>query len=147
MIVEESILINAELNKIWDTFTDLTCWKNWNSVIRDVDSQSTCLVEGCQLVCNFRPFFFPINVSIEIKEVKDRKSISWVAKKTGLIAEHLFDFQEMENGVLVTSREEFDGFFIRNAEFFVPKQKIQDLTRIFLNDLKRAAEMGSGLES
>lgn len=140
MIVEESIFINADVDKVWDTFTDLTCWKNWNSIIRDVDSECTCLTEGFHFVCNFRPFFFPINVRIEIKKVKHKKSISWVARKTGLLAEHLFDFQKKENGVIVTSREKFDGFVIRNAKFLVPKQKIQKLTRIFLNELKNAVE-------
>ncbi len=140
MIVEESILINADLDKVWDTFTDLTCWKNWNNVIRDVESESNCLTSGCRLVCNFRPFFFPINVCIEIQEVKNKKSISWYAKKMGLFAEHLFDFKETKNGILVTSREVFNGFFVRNIGFIVPKQKIQSLTREFLNDLKSAAE-------
>lgn len=140
MIVEESIFINADIDKVWDTFTDLACWKNWNSVIKDVDSQSTCLKEGCYIVCNFQPFFFPINVRIEIKEVKYKKSISWVVRKMGLFAEHLFDFQKKENGVIVISREKFDGFAIRKAEFLVPKQKIHNLTKIFLNELKMVAE-------
>lgn len=140
MIVEETILINADLDKVWDTFTDLTCWKNWNSVIRDVNSESKCLSAGCRLSCNFRPFFFPINVRIDIKEVKHRESISWHVKKIGLFAEHLFDFQETKKGILVTSRETFYGFFVRKTRFLIPKQKIQNLTKAFLNDLKTAAE-------
>lgn len=140
MIVEETILINADLDKVWDTFTDLTCWQSWNSVIRDVDSDSKCLAAGCLFSCNFRPFFFPINVRIEIKEVKPKKSISWYANKMGLFAEHLFDFQETKEGILVTSTETFEGFFVRSAGFLVPKGKIQNLTKKFLNDLKRASE-------
>lgn len=141
MVVEESILINAGLEKVWNTFTDLTCWREWNTVIRDVSSDDACISSGCRLFCNFKPFHFPINVRIEIKDVKPGKSISWYAKKLGLAAEHLFDFQATEKGVLVTSRETFGGFIVKNACFLVPKQKIHELTRAFLNDLKTASEM------
>jgi hypothetical protein len=55
----------------------------------------------------------------------------------------MFDFQKIRDGVLVTSRETFDGFFVRKAKFIVPKQKITSLTKTFLNDLKKAAEQPS----
>ncbi len=140
MIVEESILINADLKKVWDTFTNLTCWKDWNSVIMDVESDVKCIESGCRLSCNFRPFLFPINATIEIQGVIPQKSISWSVKKLSLIAEHEFDFQETDKGTLVISREIFDGFIIKKAGFFMPKQKIHSLTKAFLNDLKKASE-------
>ncbi len=121
MVVEKSILINAGLEKVWNTFTDLTCWREWNTVIRDVSSDEACISSGCRLFCNFRPFHFPLNVRIEIKDVKPGKSISWYAKKLGLAAEHLFDFQATEKGVLVTSRETFWGVHCEECLFSRPE--------------------------
>lgn len=140
MLVEESILINADLDKVWDTFTNLTCWKDWNSVIRDAKAEEGCISSGSCIYCNFKPFFFTINVKIEVKDVRLKERISWHVNKFGLIAEHLFVFSQRENGVLVTSKETFNGFLVKNALFIIPKQKIIHLTRTFLKELKRASE-------
>ena len=40
MVIEELVSINAPLDKVWKSFTDLTCWQNWNSVMKDVASDS-----------------------------------------------------------------------------------------------------------
>lgn len=140
MIIEESILINADLKKVWETFTNLTCWKDWNSVIRNVKSQNKCIEAGCKLSCSFRPFFFPIKATIEIKEVKPAKSICWQVKKIGLLAEHVFDFQKKGKETQVISRETFNGFVVKNMSFIIPRQKIINLTKSFLGDLKAASE-------
>ena len=140
MIIEESILIKADLKEVWDTFANLTCWEGWNTIIRDVESEVKYIETGCRLICNFRPFFFPINVAIHVKEVKSSESISWRVEKPGLLAEHIFYFKKIKDGVLVTSKETFSGFLVRNAKFIVPKQKIISLTKTFLNDLKKASE-------
>jgi uncharacterized protein YndB with AHSA1/START domain len=40
MIIEESIFINAPIDKVWQTFTDLTCWRQWNSVLNVTTEQA-----------------------------------------------------------------------------------------------------------
>jgi uncharacterized membrane protein len=34
MVIEESVHINAPLDKVWTLFTDLACWQDWNSVMK-----------------------------------------------------------------------------------------------------------------
>ncbi|MBM4136644.1 MAG: hypothetical protein FJ241_07410 [Nitrospira sp.] len=140
MVIEEDIFINANPEKVWDTFTNLTRWRDWNTVMDNVYCDDMCISPGSELICNFRPFLFPINVKIKVRIVVPYKRIVWFAKKKGLSAKHLFTFQNTESGVLVTSKETLTGFLVRNSGFLMPKQRMQDLTRTFLNDLKSASE-------
>jgi hypothetical protein len=140
MIIKESITINSTMEKVWETLTDLACWTNWNTVIKDVKSQERLLMHGRALKCTFRPFLFPIQVKIKIEEIALYEHIIWVAKKKGLSARHEFIFKSSENGIQVISRETFTGLFVTGAGFLLPVRRMRSLTKTFLQDLKSAAE-------
>ncbi len=140
MIIKESIHINAPMGKVWQTFTDLTRWTAWNTVMRDVVSEDVCLANGKDIRCCFRPFLFPVQVNIRIHEVVPFNRVVWSAQKKGLFAFHEFFFQEQDGGVLVTSKETFSGVLSSAGGFLLPEKRMRELTRIFLNDLKRASE-------
>lgn len=140
MVIEESIIINADLGKVWETFTDLTCWKDWNTVMRNVCSDKKCITPGSELRCNFRPFFFPVKIEIKVEEVIPYERIIWSARKKGFSARNRFSFQKHKKGVLVTSRETFTGFIVRVFGFFLPVKKMRSMIAAFLKDLKRASE-------
>jgi len=69
MVIEESILINADLGKVWETFTNLTYWEDWNTVMKNVCSDKKCITPGSELRCSFHPFFFPVKAEIKVEEV------------------------------------------------------------------------------
>lgn len=140
MIIEESILINANMDKVWETFTDLSCWKDWNTVMDDVCSNEKCLFTGSELSCCFRPFLFPIKANIKVEEVIPRERIVWSAKKKGFSARNQFSFRCHERGVIVISRETFSGFLVRAFGFLLPQRKMRALIHTFLKDLKTASE-------
>ncbi len=140
MIIKESTLIDASMKQVWDTFTDLTCWMDWNSVIQDIRSEEKCLTNGKTLKCCFRPFLLPIRVKIKIEEITPYRRIIWSAKKKGLYAFHEFFFEEVENGILVTSKESFSGLLTAVSGFLLPVSRMRTLTRTFLKDLKKASE-------
>jgi hypothetical protein len=140
MIIKESLLINATMKRVWDTFTDLTCWMDWNTVIQDVSYEERCLTNGKALKCCFRPFLFPIRVKIKIEEIRPYDRIIWSARKKGLYAFHEFFFEEVEKGILVTSKESFSGLLAAASGFLLPLGRMRSLTRTFLKDLKKAAE-------
>jgi len=81
MIIKESITIYSTVEKVWNTFTDLTRWTQWNTVMSDVVCDDTCLVNGKNIACCFRPFLFPINVKIKIQEIIPFNRIVWSAQK------------------------------------------------------------------
>ena len=140
MIIKESITVISTIEKVWDTFTDLSCWPSWNTVIKDVKSTERLLMNGRSLKCTFRPFLFPIEVKIRIEEIAPYEHIIWIAKKKGLVARHEFLFQKTDNGIQVISRETFTGLFVAGAGFLLPVRRMRSLTKVFLKDLKKAAE-------
>lgn len=140
MIIQESIFINAKMDKVWKIFTDLTCWKDWNTVISNVCSNEKCFTCGGEILCCFRPFLFPVKTKIKVEEVIPYERIVWSAQKRGSSARNEFSFQSNERGVLVTSRETFTGFLVRAFGFFLPKRRMHTLIHAFLKDLKTASE-------
>jgi hypothetical protein len=142
MLIEEAIIIYAPIEKVWNTFTDLTCWMQWNTVIRNVRSEERCLSNGKEVKCCLRPYLFPIKVNLRVEEVIPFERITWSARKKGLYARHEFIFGKKDNSVLVTSREAFTGLLSKVSGAFLPKKKMQALTLRFLKDLKQASEEG-----
>lgn len=140
MIIKESIKISAPMEKVWNTFTDLTRWTEWNTVMSDIVCDDVCLVNGKGLSCCFRPFFFPVKVKIKVHEVVPFDRVVWSAQKKGLFAFHEFFFVEAEKGVVVTSKETFSGLLSSGGGFLLPEKKMRHLTKTFLHDLKKAAE-------
>ncbi|MGQ9569470.1 MAG: hypothetical protein ACUVUQ_01245 [Thermodesulfovibrionales bacterium] len=140
MVIEESILIHAEIDKVWDTFTNLTCWKDWNTVMRNVCSYYDSLSHGCEISCSFHPFFFPVKARIQIEEVIPYKLIVWSAKKKSFYAQNKFYFQCCEKGTIVTSRETYSGPLVRFFGSLLPERKLRSLIKTFLIDLKKASE-------
>ncbi len=140
MILKESILIHAPMEKVWQTFIDLARWTEWNSVMRDIENDDACLIDGKNITCRFRPFLFPVKVHIKIHEVVPQSRVVWSAQKKGLFAFHEFFFEEKGGGVVVTSKETFSGVLSSAGGVLLPEKRMRELTRTFLLDLKHAAE-------
>jgi len=140
MVIEESIFIHAKMDKVWETFTNLTCWKEWNTVMEDVCTKEKCLSCGSEISCCFRPLVFLVKATIRIEEVKPYKHIVWSARKKGFYARNIFTFRNNKKGIIVTSRETFSGFIIMFFSFFLPRKRMRTLIQTFLKDLKTASE-------
>jgi hypothetical protein len=140
MLIEESVLINADLKNIWKTFTDLTCWADWNTVAGKVASDSGRIAEGERFTFCLRPFSVPIMIEPRIEEVIAREKVVWTGTKFGIFSRHEFLFQQVANGVLVTSRETFRGLPLLAGSMTFPEGTVRKLTAGMLKDLKNAVE-------
>jgi hypothetical protein len=140
MLIEESVLIDADLKSVWKTFTDLTCWAEWNTVASKAKSGSGRIEEGERLSFCLRPASVPIMIDAKIKEVEPREKIVWSGTKFGIFSRHEFLFQQVANGVLVTSSETFRGLPLLFGGLTFPESTVRDLTVGMLNDLKKSAE-------
>jgi hypothetical protein len=140
MVIEESISINATKDAVWRHFTDLTCWVNWNSVLRDVTTERGSIQKGETFGCSMRPFVFPVHFESFIEEVVPYERVVWSGSKYGIFARHEFFFREGEGRVQVISRETFKGITMDNMKFIFPAGRIRELTKSMLKDLKKAAE-------
>ena len=142
MTVEESVLIDAPIDRVWKTFTDLSCWEEWNSILQDVRSQNDRLAEpGDRFTCKVRPFSFRIEFESEIEEVVPHRRVVWRGERFGITGRHSFEFSEEEGGrVRVTSREGFNGPTTAVAGLLFPWKRIREMTRSLLESLKYEAE-------
>ena len=140
MVIEEEILINAPLNKVWKIFTDLTCWVDWNSVLKDVSTGHASILKGETFSCSLRPFIFPVHFETFIEEVALHERVVWSGSKYGIFARHEFIFEMLEDHVRVISRETFKGMTMENMKFIFPAWRIRELTKSLLTDLKEASE-------
>lgn len=138
MEIAETIEINAGIEKVWNAFTDLTCWEEWNTVLRDIATESRSIKEGNKFSCSLRFFSVPLFFEPEIKEVAPRQKVVWKGKKYGISSLHEFIFTEKDRRVLVRSRETFSGPIL--SEVLLPRREIRRLTRELLQDLKKASE-------
>jgi len=144
MLIEEAILINADLAKIWKTFTDLTCWADWNTVATGAASVSGRLEEGGTFTFCLRPFSVPITIEPKIEEVVPREKVVWSGGRFGITSRHEFLFQQVTGGVLVTSREHFSGLLLLLGGKPLTEKISRDLVVLMLQELKKACESDAG---
>ena len=140
MLIEEEILINAPLEKAWKTFTDLTCWVDWNSVLKDVSTEHDSIEKGETFSWSLRPFIFPVHFETFIEEVVLHERVVWSGSKYGIFARHEFSFEKFEDSVRVLSREAFKGITVENMKLIFPAWRIRELKKPLLSDLKEASE-------
>jgi hypothetical protein len=141
MVIEESIEIYAPLTQVWQVFSALSDWQNWNTVCQDC-----CIIEGQEMALGtcfsftLRPYYLPIKITPQITKCEAGREVVWEGKRLGIHAVHRFDFREVGDRVVVTSTEQFGGpLFFFSRLLFVP-QKLHQMTKKLLADIKQAAE-------
>jgi len=140
MQIEHSVTIHADIKTVWDIFTDLTCWREWSTVLGDSSSEHDRLTKGKHFTFCIRPFAFPVNVEPVVEEVVPGERIIWSGEKYGVKARHEFIFSESKNTVQVLSREIFTARSFKKLLFQLPQKKLHELSIKMLNELKEAAE-------
>ncbi|MBS1111997.1 MAG: hypothetical protein H6Q95_289 [Nitrospirae bacterium] len=140
MLISESIVINAPLKKVWHTFTDLTCWKKWSTVVSNVSSETERLTEGKSFKFCIRPFTFPLNIEPVVEEMVPGQRIVWSGSRHGITARHEFLFEEKNGKTLITSHEIFRINWFKRLFFNIPKKRLHKLSVLMLQDLKFACE-------
>jgi uncharacterized protein YndB with AHSA1/START domain len=142
MVIEESVLIEAGMDRVWETFTDLACWPEWSRAVTPLPGgEAGRLQEGGRFRFCVRPFAFPVHFEPRVEEVKPRERLVWYGTKYGVSARHEFSFKETTGGVLLRSRETFAGLLMPVLALFFPAGRIRALTASMLMELKEAAEI------
>jgi hypothetical protein len=140
MEIEHSVTIHADINTVWDIFTDLTCWREWSTVLGDSSSEHDRLTEGKRFNFCIRPFALPVDVEPVVEEVVHGECVVWSGSKYGIQARHEFIFDQGENNVILTSREIFQAGPLTRILFEIPKKQLHALSVRMLEELKEAAE-------
>lgn len=139
--IEESVLIDAPREVAWGTFTDLTCWADWNRVLTGVrPAPDPRLAGGSGFSCSLSPFgvALPFSVRVELAEAPSR--LLWVGARWGVRGRHWFLFSDQAGGTRCESIEDLTGPAVALAGPLFPTWRFRQLTRRFLADLKAGAE-------
>lgn len=142
MLIVESVLIKADMARVWTTFTDVSCWKDWNRTTCDASAASGRLREGEKIGFCLRPFAVPVTIEPVIKEVAKHERVVWSGSRFGVRSRHEFLFQQVANGVLVTSREKFTGLPLLLGGAPLAEKIGRELVAKMLQELKAACESG-----
>jgi hypothetical protein len=140
-VIEESVTINASIEKVWEMFIDLSCWRGWNTVLSVVSpAEKEPITAGKSFTCLMRPLAFAICLNPLAVEVLPHRKVVLSGNKFGIRARHEFLFDGNEEKATVTSRETFTGMPRALPGWIIVQRKIRKLTRSMLDDLKNAAE-------
>lgn len=142
MVIKAEIEINAPLRVVWQTFSKMEDWDDWNTACR-----SCCIISGDETLpvgtCFsfvIRPLVFPIKVQPRIVKCDPGREVVWEGGKMGIHASHTWQFREQDGKVRLLSVEHFKGPMVWVGYLLrVPKQ-LHHLTLAFLQTLKTAAE-------
>jgi hypothetical protein len=80
-VIEESVTINAGIKKVWEMFTDLSCWHKWNTVVTVLSSgEKGKIAEGTSFTCLILPLAFLVPLEALAEEVVPCKKLSYLDK-------------------------------------------------------------------
>jgi hypothetical protein len=141
MIIEGTIQINASLQRVWDVFSDISNWGEWNPVCRECQFETgNALVKGACISFELNPVVLPIRISPVVNQCEPGKKLVWSGSRFGIHAVHEFYFEENENGVKLTSIEHFKGPMLIFAKMLFLPSRLHALTIRLLNAIKKEAE-------
>lgn len=141
MIIRTHITIAAPREVVWEIFSDMENWRDWNAVCRKCryESGSTMAVDSC-FSFSIKPLFFPLRVSPRIIRCQPGHEIVWQGGRFGIQAEHLFQFNPVQAGIQIVSEERFKGFLLPALKILGVPRRLHRLTESFLHALKQQAE-------
>jgi hypothetical protein len=140
-VIEESVTINAGIKKVWEMFIDLSCWREWNTVVTVVSSGGKGkIAEGTSFTCMILPLAFLLPLEPLAEEVVPCKKIILSGHRFGIRARHEFLFEGNEAKTTVTSRETFTGIPSVLPIWIFIEMRAKKLTGDMLRDMKIAAE-------
>ncbi len=143
MEIVESVTIFSGMDRVWDIFTDLACWNQWNHSMKAAARPEGpyFISEGQRLSLKIRLYALPFSIKPLVECVVQHDQVVWSARKFGVSAKHEFLFTDLGGAVQVVSRERFAG--LRPFLMMLPAARIRMVTARMLRELKKKAESAS----
>jgi uncharacterized membrane protein len=134
VITRDEIVIKAPLGTVWNLFTNINAWPQWNKEIESASLQGPLDVGAV-----FHWSTAGMIIASTISELIPQQRIAWSGLVQGIMGIHVWRFTEVEDGVLVQTEESWDGEPVRLQVDFL-QQALDKSIRSWLESLKRAVE-------
>lgn len=141
--VSNSIEINATPQLVWEVFTDIYNWSEWNPVIKGVHqiSGGGLWVPGGTFVQKYKGDFLPEEMTITsvVREVFPPRKITWIGEVLGSNGITRYEFIPFGAKTLVTVTEEFAETQSNQLNVAIHRAT-ENILRLSLAGLKRYIE-------
>jgi len=134
VITRDEIQIKASLDTVWNLFTNISAWPDWNKEIESASLQTPLTVGSI-----FQWSTAGLNITSTIGELIPKELVAWSGLVQGIMGIHVWNFSVVEDRVLVKTEESWDGEPVRLQVDFL-QQALDQSIRSWLESLKCAAE-------
>jgi hypothetical protein len=131
---QAEIAIRAELETVWRIHADINHWSAWNPKIRQARINGPLAVGSM-----FKWKSGGVTIVSILQEVEPMRRIVWAGKAMGAHAHHVWDFEQREGLVVVSTSESFEGWWPRLFPGFT-RRLLESILGEWLQNLKRSAE-------
>ncbi len=140
LTLASSIRIEAEREKVWQVFTDISGWSRWCRVCLEANTNSNFNWSPGQCIAlRFKMAGLGIPFEVALKEVEPNDQIAWISTKLSVTAVRTFTFVDSDGGTMVTDHKVFRSP-IAPLRLFYPRPIIRHLSESMLADLKTECE-------
>lgn len=138
--------VAAPRAEVWEVFCRVEDWAGWNPLMHTSGMErGQGLEPGNRLAfgIRLRPLGLPVTVRAEVVAVEPERRVVWTGSLLGVHSVHAFEFSDVTQGCLVTSREQLGGWALLPARLLYSPARITELTARWLAALAREAEARS----
>ena len=144
VVVQDSTLIDASLDDVWQVFSRLDRWPQWNpACLRAAYLLGFPWKKGSTFELTLKPWWRKMTFKATVIESAPPETVVWLGKGGGVYGQHTFAFEAEAEGTRVTSYEVFTGEMLWAMPLVAPQGKIKRMFTRWLEGLKAEVEKGS----
>lgn len=142
MLISASIEIYASMNVVWEVFSDIRQWREWNPVCRECRFETgKAMQAGACISFTLKPMFVPIRIAPVVDVMEQGRKVVWSGGRFGIRAEHTFIFKQTQApSVIIESTEAFSGLMLWPARMLGLPARLHTLSMGLLKAIKTEAE-------
>ena len=143
VVVQDSILIHASPDDVWEVFSKLDRWPQWNPAChRAAYLLGSPWKKGSTFELTLKPWWRKTTFKATVIESAPPETVVWLGKGGGVYGQHTFAFEAEGEGTRVTSYEAFTGEMLWAMPLVAPQGKIKRMFAQWLEGLKAVVEKG-----
>ena len=134
VITRDEIFIDAPVDVVWRTQTDIVAWPRWRPEVAAARFEGDLAIGSV-----FHWEEGGLQIASTVQEIDPPRRLVWSGPAQGIEAIHVWEFTPTDRGVLVHTEESWDGEPVR-AQAGALQSLLDGAIRAWLTNLKRAAE-------
>jgi len=133
VVSRQELLIEAPLDTVWNLHVDVDSWPDWRP---DVDGAQ--LTGPFGVGSSFRWQTAGLDITSTVTQVVSGSRTTWGGPSDGIDGIHVWEFRRQDGGVLVQTRESWNGDVVR-ADAQAMQSALDESLRVWLRDLRTEA--------